>query len=332
MQVCQRHELANLQPSWTSCKMLRNLQGWFFTSEIFRGFNYFNFNWLDFAAPQDWPLAAPNAATFLSIDVNTALQVVPLTSSRFRVAIFHSCYWHHGWQIALCQVKNTTFMATATMPLDIVFCATWASCMTWTRTSKDQKVWEPIGWSHAWPFCFLRKKSLHNGWRKLKRSSLKSPGSQDMPPGKGKAWKVCLLVGSEPGLCNIVPCPKTHFPFFPSSFSQRCNWWCLRNLVNIGSRPFCHGSRGSCFCTCTCRGKSVWKEGCWDAWGKAPQPWVKFMMHHQWDKRNKRASNKLGNYLKIGRCKISCLMFFPFNKFERCHKWGYPLVLKKWRT
>jgi len=24
--------------------------------------------------------------------------------------------------------------------------------------------------------------------------------------------------------------------------------------------------------------------------------------------------------------------FFPFNKFERCHKWGYPLVLKKWRT
>jgi hypothetical protein len=26
------------------------------------------------------------------------------------------------------------------------------------------------------------------------------------------------------------------------------------------------------------------------------------------------------------------LMFFPFNNFERCHIWGYPLVLKKWRT
>lgn len=33
MQACQRNELANLQPSWTSCKMLRNLQDLFFTSE-----------------------------------------------------------------------------------------------------------------------------------------------------------------------------------------------------------------------------------------------------------------------------------------------------------
>ena len=227
-------------------------------------------------------------ATFLSIYVDAALRVVSLTSSRFRVAISHSCYWHHGCQrCARWRIQH--LWRQRQCPLTF-FCATRASWMTWSR--KDMEGPEGMGIYRMKPgltfLTSLRKKSLHNGWRKLKRSSLKSRGSQDMPrPGKGKAWKLCLLVGSQQlGLCHIVPC-TWYWLCFPS-FSQRCSSWCLRNLASIGSRPFCHGSRGYCFCTCGCRGKSVWKEGCWDAWGKALQPWVKLMMHHQWDKRNKR--------------------------------------------
>jgi hypothetical protein len=50
-------------------------------------------------------------------------------------------------------------------------------------------------------------------------------------------------------------------------------------------------------------------------------------------RQEKQTSFKQIRQLSENRA-LQNLMFdvFPFNKFERCHKWGYPLVLKKWRT